>query len=626
MSVLKILENKLRIKGLLALLFLAVLLFVMSVIFTDRWLERGLENLGATIAGAKVEIDHLDFSLIGLHIRWDSLQVADVNDTWKNIITTGDCEFNVALMPLLRKCVIIDKIQVTNIQSGTPRTSDGKLRRSKKAGRTQPGHFEKMIAQLENQVTASPAWDAAIAFKSLNIDSVLNVLEIYTPRKIDSLYQVFDSRYTMWDSTFNNLNLGQAYSGMRSQLESIRPNEIRTLTELTTTLATIDRIRDDADSLRNWVKTTKTELMKSLDESSQALKRVDDWIQEDYSRALTKAKLPDFSKHKLGQILFGARTVEQVRQILNVAERARNFSSRFQAGKPKKEKPPRLKGQTIHFPCGVVYPELWIKEIILSGKTKDKVGLEGRITHLVSNQKAIGQPTAFAIGGIRGDGAELTVDATFSYLSNIPKEVFSIKMTNAPVGHFKLADSKWLPQQIKRGKIGLFSALELSGDTLRSNIELEGQEMLFEFSTESRNPLERAFRTIISNTPTIDVHAKIFHQAGDLQFSLDSNLDDMFAGQLRALAGAEIDKAKSRVMREVDQRIEKPKSEINNFVAAQTQKFEKEIARYESELQTQIDSINAKKKQLQDRIEQEKNQAKRDLTNQLKKKIGIDQK
>ena len=91
-----------RKKGIAALLIIAVIVIALIMIFTDQWLEKRLENLGSSIVGAKVEIDRLDVSLTGLHVRWDSLQVTDPKDTWTNMLATGKCEFDMeAFSPVL---------------------------------------------------------------------------------------------------------------------------------------------------------------------------------------------------------------------------------------------------------------------------------------------------------------------------------------------------------------------------------------------------------------------------------------------------------------------------------------------------------------------------------------------
>lgn len=68
------------------LAILATLILVLSLIFTDRWLENQLEEIGSQIVGARVEIDGLDLSLFGAQLKIEHLQVTDSKHTMRNLL------------------------------------------------------------------------------------------------------------------------------------------------------------------------------------------------------------------------------------------------------------------------------------------------------------------------------------------------------------------------------------------------------------------------------------------------------------------------------------------------------------------------------------------------------------
>ena len=121
-----------RWKGIIFLAVLAGIFILLTIIFTDAWLEHQLESLGTSAVGAKVEIDGFDFSFSGLHIKWERLQVTNPKKTMKNIVETGHCEFNMEFWPLLSKKVIIENVQVSDLQSDTDRETDGALTKEEK--------------------------------------------------------------------------------------------------------------------------------------------------------------------------------------------------------------------------------------------------------------------------------------------------------------------------------------------------------------------------------------------------------------------------------------------------------------------------------------------------------------
>ena len=60
-----------RPKGLIGLLVVILIFSGIMFLLSDRFIESGLESVGTSAVGAKVEIDNLKFSLFGLSIVMD---------------------------------------------------------------------------------------------------------------------------------------------------------------------------------------------------------------------------------------------------------------------------------------------------------------------------------------------------------------------------------------------------------------------------------------------------------------------------------------------------------------------------------------------------------------------------
>ena len=282
-----------RWKGILLLAILAGIVLALNLIFTDVWLERRLEKLGTSAVGAKVEIDGLDFSFRGLHLRWDSLQVADPKNTWKNIFTTGKTDFDFDLLPLLQKKVIVENLQMTSISSGTDRTTDGK--KIKPAKEAKPNIITKTIDRMSEQIAQAPAFNLDDLTKKVNVDSIIKILDIRSPQKIDSLQKLVVGTYGYWDSTFAAVKWRQDLAYLESRITAMRPDEIKTIEGLQTALSTVQQVRGKVDSLQTFIKTSGDQLKNDLQVTGATVGLVDDWIKADFQRALDKARLPEFS-------------------------------------------------------------------------------------------------------------------------------------------------------------------------------------------------------------------------------------------------------------------------------------------------------------------------------------------
>ncbi|MBN1465997.1 TIGR03545 family protein, partial [candidate division KSB1 bacterium] len=449
-----------RWKGILLLVILIGIAVALSFLLTDRWLEKQFESVGAAIVGAKVEIDDFDFSIFGLHMRWDSLQVTNPNNTMKNIITSGRTDFDLELAPLLQKKFIVENIQMTNVTSGTDRTTDGKIEKKVKT-KSEPNILTKTIDRLQADVAAAPAWQLDELSQKVNVDSILKFLNITSPAKIDSLQNDLRATYGHWDSTFAAVRWEQDFRYLESRVRAINPAELHTLDGLQSAYTTLTQVSDKVDSLETFVTETRQDLTDDLGATTTKIGMVDDWIKDDYQNALQQAKLPSINKESIARFIFGDKVVGQATEILSLVNTIRSYSEKFKSDKPKKEKPPRFKGQTIYFVKQRSLPSFWIKNIELSGHTTRGLQIGGQLQHLVSNQKIINEATNFNIQGRRGDGANLSFLGEFNYLTETPAEKFSLNMGGMALRDVKLSNSPLLPNALEKGTGDLAITLDV---------------------------------------------------------------------------------------------------------------------------------------------------------------------
>lgn len=611
-----------RWKGIIVLAVLIGIIVALSFLLTDRWLEKSMEKAGTAIVGAKVEIDRLDFSLFGLHMRWDSLQVTNPKNTMKNILTTGRTDFDMQFGPLLKKKVIIDNIQMTNVTSGTDRTTDGKVEKKKKAKESKPNFITKTIDRMEADIAAAPAWQLDDFSSKVNVDSILQFLNITSPAKMDSLQKNIAGTYDYWDSTFSAVTWEKEINFLKSRATAINPDELQTLDGLQAAYKTLNLVNEKVDSLETFVTSTRKEFSEDINSTTSQVGQVDNWIKDDYKNALAQAKLPSINKENIAQFIFGGKVVNQATQILGTVNMVRGYADKFKSDKPKKEKPPRFKGQTIYFTKQQALPSFWIKNIDLSGHTTRGLEIGGQLKNLVSNQKVIGEPTTFDIKGKRGDGANMDFLGELNYLGESPLEKFTMNMHAIPLNNVKLSDSPILPQKMNKGAGDVTAALEVGGSSLNGDLSFVAKQIDFNFGEQpSEKPLDKTVRKILQSASKIDLEVSLKSDEDNTRLGLDSNLDELFAKELQNIVGEEIQAARDKIEARVEEKVTKVKEDFDAYVSNQTDKLEAEMKKYEDMLNEQKALIEQKKKELESRIEEEKEKAKQGVEDEAKKRI-----
>jgi uncharacterized protein (TIGR03545 family) len=612
-----------RWKGILFLIVLAGIVFALNLIFTDTWLEKRLESAGSSLVGAKVEIDRLDFSLLGLRLRWDSLQVTNPKNTMKNIFTTGRTDFNFDLLPLLQKKVLIENLQMTSVTSGTDRTTDGKIEKkvkSKKEGK--PNVITKTIDRMQQQIAEAPAWNLADYGKKVNVDSIIKILDIQSPQKIDSLQKELKVQYAHWDSTFSSVHWKQDLAEMENRITSMRPEEIKTLEGLQSALATVQQVRGKVDSLEKFITKAGGDLKSDLQHSGSKIGLVDDWIKQDYQRALDKARLPELSKENMARFLFGGQVVNQATQALATVNTIRGYAEKFKSDKPKKEKPPRLKGQTIYFVAPTKYPNFWIKKLELSGHTTRGLVVEGTVKDITTQQSLIGRATTLQINAKRSDGAGAALFGELNYLGDSPHESFKLEMEKMPLQNVKISSSSLLPQRVESGIGRLTTSLELGGASVDGKFMFAADNLQFAFADQApQKRLEQILQRLVQSATKLDLNVTLASSDERTDLRLNSNLDDLFASELKSMLSDEVANARAKIESYVGEKVAKYKEQFNALVSSKTASLQAEMASLENLLNTQKQAVEEKQKQFLARIDEEKQKGTKQVEDAVKKRL-----
>jgi len=603
----------LRKKGVLFLLVLIVLFFVLGYFLTNTWLERKLENTGSAIAGAKVEIDDLDISLFSLNLKWQRLQVADAKQTMKNVFETGPCELDFEFWPLLSRKIIVEDFTISGVRTNTDRDSDGAL-------------SEIEIEQIENSMIHKGATRISDSAKNTysgltrkaNVESVLKIAKLESPEKIDSLYDVLTSNYEKWGKQLSKNNPLPKVKTIEQQITAIDVSKLKDVKMVTKALEQAAATKKSIDKLNKEVKTLNKEFKTDYYAAQSGLAQIDDWLQSDYNRTANLLQIPEISATNIGKMIFGQTLTGRVNSYLGYIQTARAYQAKYIPASPKEEKPPRLKGQDIYFPNPNARPDFWIKNLHLSGATADSIRLEGTATHIVSQPKLINQIIRFEIRSSNATSVSLTLNGTLDYLNEQPHEKFAFAYTGFSLADKKLSDSPFLPNKVKTGSGNLQANLDVQGNNLDSKVHFIAQKLNFDPGKPGNSEFEKIVKDIVQNTDVVNFKAKINGPFDKLNYSLNSNLDDIFMRNLKDRFGKELDKARNKIEQHIAKETKQQKDKLNKLISNNEQKLKKQLDEYEQSVNEQMQRIEAKKKEIEKKLDKEKKKLGKDAANKLK--------
>lgn len=611
-----------RIGGVITVLVLVGIGFAAAFFITDEWVESKIEYEASVLNEAKVELDGFDFSLFSLQMKWDRLQVANSNNTMENTFETGETEFNMQFWPLiLGNKVIVENVRLTGFELATERETDGYFEIPEEEEDAEQGFLYSVV----NQVSSEAQKNAEVKFTDvrddLNVDSLMAKVNIQTPEKVDSLRNGIQRTYSKWDSTFNNTPIEKEIAIVRDKVEAIKIDEIKEPKKAIEAIENIRKLRKQVDSLKTKAENLKSDFEQDYGSTRDEVSQIDNWIEEDYQRALSVAKLPDLDVRNIGKALFGQNLLGDYAAYLEYIAIAREYGSRL-IGDEDEDSIPRYEGLDYEFSDKYDWPGFWFKNIELSGRTKSDIGIQGSVTNISSSQVKTGEPVIFDISGEDDNQVSLSLSGEFNYLEESPRESFNFNYAGFTLSKARLSGSDLLPYKLNSGEGELNLDLSIIGRRIDSRIDYLATGISFDFEAAGspKNRVESLIRTAIGSTENIDVTALVDNTEGPLRVRVRSNVDDLFMNALRQTVSQEIEEARRKIEAEVQKQVEGRKEQLAEF----KQQKEAEIRQRYEELQAKIDEQVKRVEEKREELEKKKKELEDELKDRIRNRIGID--
>lgn len=613
-----------RPKGLIGLLVVVLIVAGLGYLLSDKFIERQLESIGESIVGAKVEIDNLNFSLVGLAISFDRLQVTNPNDTWKNMFETGRVSFDMEVAPLARKKVIINDVTIADIRIGTKRASDGKIERQ--ADDT-PGWVSEAAESLKQQVAAAPVLNLGILKQKVNVDSLLAAFDIQSLNKIGQARQDAAASFARWENTVAEFRPQNDFEKVKQQVQEITSQKVSSLKQLLATADKTKKVINTLDKLKKEIESLKKSASADLSGITRTFAQVDNWIKDDFDAVKSKANLADFSAQNIGKMLFGDVLVAPTIGILEYIGLGRKYmpvaKQLFASGKV--EKPPRLKGQDIRFPLLNGKPNFLLEHVLISGATNQQdtskvLRLSGEVKGITTEQKVYGKPLTFALNAALPNSNAYEISGEFDHTGDTPSDRFRLTGRGIRFGKIDLPEKPYLPSQLIADRGDITADFGLIGDELDFKVSFTGSPVTFGFAqgAADNNVIAKVTRSVFDSIDKLTLSARIHGPANAPRLSISSNIDDVLAARIKGVLGESVRLAQAEIEKKINAIVQPKKEEALAFVNQNKARLESEIDKIESAVTEQLDLLEQKKKEVEAEIAKKKGKGLKDVKDKLK--------
>ena len=588
--------KKVRWKGIVPLVLLLALIAVAWVLYLDTFVEHSIEDTGAEVVGARVDLASADVRLSEGTLRLSGLQVADPASPMRNLFEAGEIVASLAPRPLLQKKVIIDSVVVRGVKFGTPRTESGALENPSPT----TGAIGRQVSAWASQVRL-PAFSLeglgsqVVNLPAISVDSLRTVQQAkQVATEADSLRRAWEAQLTALDprpkidtaqqvlarlKAADVKQLGVA--GTRALLEDTR----RTVNDLT---ATIDRTKALERSVAEGMADVKAGV-RSLDDARLA----------DYAYARSLVKLPSLDGPDISPALFGQAGLERLKPLLywlQVAEKYMppGLDPRRRLG-PRRA---RASGVTVDYPVEQAYPRFLLRladvDLSLGGNNVAAGSYRAKIAGLTTEPALYGGPLQIVAqrSGGRVGPTNVRVFAQLAHARPPLRDsaVASISGLALPV----------VPVAPLRALVALGDGttdltLSRTGNTIRGRWYVRTTRAAWQKMNpdsaaaptrdRARQAMEDLLWRTISGINEVEIDARLSGSIDNPAFSVQSNIGNVVAQSLKRAVGEQVARAERLVRAKVDSLVGEGRRQVEERVAVLQTGIQERVSQQRGQLE-----------------------------------------
>ena len=560
-------KGRVKLIPLVAVVSVIVVMVSAVLIFKDPLIKKGLQSAMEAAFGAKVDIAYLHLGILDSNFTIRGLEVANRNNTMKNLFEIGRLTVDFDLIELLKKRFVSDEMSVTDVRVNTDRKTDGALpEKPKKASNPRIEQVKSQVTEFASAKTEVLKNSITDIFSDYNPETVLSNFysKLSTPELVTEIEKDMQVLISSWKAVPDELKTsvnkviadGQAVVNFDWNSIKSDPAQVRAI------LATLKSVTDNTTSLYKESEKTMNMLQRDVKQVQTMTNNVQKAITSDFNliskevNKITSFSIKDdgmnmltASFEKIVADLFG-KYYPVFQEALVYVQDLSAKSAAKKAAEAEKERTAiqRYAGRTIEYRKDNI-PTFLIKKMHGSG-ADGNFSLSLDVTDISSDMTKWGKPAS--LSGMVGHGQMSdSFSGTLDLRDNRPGDLVELNYNGVgyPVD-MTLSGDAAIPG-VPTGKgIGAFSARITANETGKFSVGGVVNLEPVSFRTASFEPAYAydlysralAMFTAVRAGVTLD-----YSPETKLSLSVDSDIDRRFMQVLNQLFNEELAKVKQQV-------------------------------------------------------------------------------
>lgn len=594
-----------RWKALLPFTIVLALIVLVTVLFAERAVQRGVEKVGTHIVGAKVDLREASLALRDGAVGLRGLAVTNPAKPMTNLFEAEEILVNLNLLPLLEKKVVLDTVAVRGLRFGTPRETSGAIDNPSKVS----SEVRELVSEWKAQVKVPPLALGTLT-QAVNVDAI-SAESLATLREARHAVAYVDTARAKLMADLNALDPRPTIDSAEALVTRLRGASLRTMgiggtrQAVTDVRRTINALGQLDDRLRAF----ETETKANAGGLTERLAAIPAARQQDYAYARSLLRLPTLDIPSIGPQMFSEVIATQVGEIMYWVQTAEKY---IPPGLRRQEKPGptrlRAAGTDVLFTAKAEYPDFLVRlaeiSLAIGGEGAAAGDYTAQLTGVTTQPVVYGAPMTFSVGrsGGRVGPSDVRVAGMMDHRARPMRDTVYARFAGIALPTFPLAG---LGATVALGNG--FSELRLS----RTGESMDGRWMWratgvqwTRDSTAARaeSPVmrlvEEAVWRAVSRIDSVEIEARFSGAITKPSLSITTNIASAVSNAMRDQLGEEVRRAEAQVRARVDDLVSEKVADARAQADVVRTDVEQRIAAERARLDVQKKALEARLREL----------------------------
>jgi uncharacterized protein (TIGR03545 family) len=588
-----------RWQGIIPIVVAFGLVLVGWLIFGDRLVRGTMIEAGTKALGAQLDIADLNIRSLATTLEMRGIAIADPFDRNRNLVEIGRLLVELEPRPLLEKKLVVKRLTIADVQTGTSRTTPA---RPVAGGGFAPralAEVQRFAQQFRVPLLSLVPIDSlrALVLDPTQLKAVQAALAL--GRDADSTKQAIERGYAA-------LRLQETLDSSAALAARLRETDVRALgvDGVRRAVADVRRSIARVDSTKARVEVLVDDTRRGLDSLQAGARAIDEARREDYEFARGLLRLPNLETPDIGAALFGKVTIDKFQQAVYWSTLARKYAPPGLL--PRESEGPkrmRIAGTTIHFATPQSFPRFLLRRadvnVTMSGGAAGGSYMMAA-SDVTTDPAIVGRPALFVVRRIaRGSAVDsLRITGSLDHVGPRPREVVNVHAAGVRLPTLSVPA---LPYTMDPGRGTSELRFVLDGERLSGRWFVRSSNLTWNADTSRArrlNTIETLVARVLTGVRELELTADVSGTLQAPRLAVRSNLDRQVADRLRAVVGAEVAAAQSKVRAQVDHLVEEKSAPVKAKINEVRAESERRVADARSRLDQEKRKLEERLKSL----------------------------